>query len=126
MKSLGVDLIINYHLQNFETLIHHYDAVMDTQGGEILAHSYQVLKPGGTIVSLVTRPDPNLLLHYQIHGAQQITEISTNTLNTVRFLVEESIFKLRPCQIIPFDDAIMAIDEKLKGINNNKIVIKIK
>lgn len=125
MKELGVDLIINYHLQPFENVVHEFDAVLDTQGGEVLARSCQVLKPGGIVVSLVSVPDPELLSRYKIRGMFQNTVISTDTLKTLGFLIEENI--IRPYDIIkvPFDQCIEAIDSKIRGNIPGKIVIKL-
>lgn len=125
MKELGADLIINYKLQPFEQLVHQFDGVLDTQGGEVLARSYQVLKPGGILVSLVAKPDPAMLERYHIHGNFQSTEITTKTLNTLSFLIEEKILRPQKPQIVPFNQAINVINEKMMGTNSNKIVIQI-
>ncbi|WMT43183.1 NADP-dependent oxidoreductase [Paenibacillus sp. D2_2] len=57
VKSLGADLIINYRKENFEELLTGYDAVFDTLGGEALEKSFQILKPGGQIVSISGMPN---------------------------------------------------------------------
>jgi alcohol dehydrogenase len=59
VKRLGADLVIDYKKEDFSTILHGYDVVFDTLGGEILARSLRVLKPGGRIVSLVGPPDPD-------------------------------------------------------------------
>ena len=57
VKSLGADLIINYRKENFEEMLTGYDAVFDTLGGEVLAKSFRILKPGGQIVSISGVPN---------------------------------------------------------------------
>ncbi|MEG0949146.1 MAG: NADP-dependent oxidoreductase [Bacteroidales bacterium] len=125
MKELGADLIINYHKQPFEHLVRDFDGVLDTQGGEILQRSYEVIRPGGRIVSLVAKPDPAILAKYHIIGIQQSTEITTKALNILTFLIEEKILKPRDPEIIPFQNAINAIMDKMNGRNKHKIVIQI-
>jgi NADPH:quinone reductase-like Zn-dependent oxidoreductase len=58
VKSLGADVVIDYKNQAFETILHDYDVVLDTVGGETLDKSLQVLKPGGKVISVAGPPDP--------------------------------------------------------------------
>jgi NADPH:quinone reductase-like Zn-dependent oxidoreductase len=58
VKHLGADAVIDYRKQAFETILHDYDVVLDTIGGETLDKSLQVLKPGGTVISVTGPPDP--------------------------------------------------------------------
>jgi NADPH:quinone reductase-like Zn-dependent oxidoreductase len=58
VKNLGADVVIDYRKQAFETILHDYDVVLDTIGGETLDKSLQVLKPGGTVISVAGPPDP--------------------------------------------------------------------
>jgi NADPH:quinone reductase-like Zn-dependent oxidoreductase len=58
VKNLGADVVIDYRKQAFETILHNYDVVLDTVGGETLDKSLQVLKPGGMVVSVTGPPDP--------------------------------------------------------------------
>jgi NADPH:quinone reductase-like Zn-dependent oxidoreductase len=54
VKSLGVEAI-DYDAAPFETVVHDVDVVVDTVGGEVLERSWQVLKPGGLLVSVAGR-----------------------------------------------------------------------
>ena len=47
VRDLGADVVIDYRTQDFETVVHDYDVVLDSQGGDTLAKSLRVLKPGG-------------------------------------------------------------------------------
>jgi NADPH:quinone reductase-like Zn-dependent oxidoreductase len=57
VKSLGADVVIDYTKQAFETVLHDYDLVLDSLGGENLMKSLQVLKPGGKAISVAGPPD---------------------------------------------------------------------
>jgi len=57
-KNLGADVVIDYQKQAFEMILHDYDVVLDTVGGETLDKSLQVLKPGGKVISITGPPDP--------------------------------------------------------------------
>ncbi|WP_329276631.1 NADP-dependent oxidoreductase [Streptomyces sp. NBC_00691] len=57
VKELGADEVIDYRTQDFATLLDGYDLVLDSLGGENLARSLGVLKPGGMAISVVGPPD---------------------------------------------------------------------
>jgi NADPH:quinone reductase-like Zn-dependent oxidoreductase len=59
VRDLGADVVIDYRTQDFETVVDDYDAVLDSQGGETLAKSLRVLKPGGIAIGLAGPPDPD-------------------------------------------------------------------
>ncbi|GAA4572109.1 NADP-dependent oxidoreductase [Micromonospora coerulea] len=58
VKDLGADVVVDYKKQAFEAVLHDYDVVLDTLGGETLDKSLQVLKPGGKVISIAGPPDP--------------------------------------------------------------------
>jgi NADPH:quinone reductase-like Zn-dependent oxidoreductase len=57
VKSLGADVVVDYRKQAFETVLHDYDVVLDSLGGETLDKSLDVLKPGGQVISVAGPPD---------------------------------------------------------------------
>jgi NADPH:quinone reductase-like Zn-dependent oxidoreductase len=56
VESLGADEIIDYRSVNFKEVVHDVDVVFDTIGGQVQEDSYDVLKPGGILVSIVQPP----------------------------------------------------------------------
>ncbi|KWU56634.1 NADPH:quinone reductase [Bacillus mycoides] len=56
LKSLGADLVIDYKKDEFEELLSDYDIVLDTIGGEVQEKSFQIIKSGGVLVSIVHEP----------------------------------------------------------------------
>ncbi|KAB7754807.1 NADP-dependent oxidoreductase [Mycolicibacterium mucogenicum] len=58
VKALGADIVIDYKTQDFATALRDYDVVLDTQGGQTLDRSFQVVKPGGTVISVAGPPEP--------------------------------------------------------------------
>jgi NADPH:quinone reductase-like Zn-dependent oxidoreductase len=53
VMSMGADKHIDYQTENFWEVIKDVDFVFDTVGGETLEHSIDIVKPGGTIISIV-------------------------------------------------------------------------
>lgn len=60
VHSLGADRVIDYEKENFTKILHDMDIVFDTLGGDIQKQSYDVLKEGGILVSIVDNPDRGL------------------------------------------------------------------
>jgi NADPH:quinone reductase-like Zn-dependent oxidoreductase len=58
VKELGADVVIDYKTQRFDKELSGYDVVLDSQGGETLARSLTVLKPGGLAIGIAGPPDP--------------------------------------------------------------------
>ena len=56
VKSLGADKVIDYQTQPFEKVLKDFDAVFDTVGGQTTDKSFEVLKKGGIIVSMLGQP----------------------------------------------------------------------
>jgi NADPH:quinone reductase-like Zn-dependent oxidoreductase len=57
LRSLGADEVIDYKKQNFEDVLRDYDAVLGTVRGDALEKSLRILKPKGSVVSLIGPPD---------------------------------------------------------------------
>ena len=54
VAGLGAERVIDYHESRFEDEVKDMDVVFDTVGGQTLARSWSVLKPGGRIVTVVS------------------------------------------------------------------------
>lgn len=57
VRGLGADRVIDYRTERFDELLTDIDVVFDTVGGPTQDRSFRVLKPGGTLVSIVPVPD---------------------------------------------------------------------
>lgn len=58
VKSLGADVVIDYKNDDFESVLHGYDVVLNSQDQKTLEKSLRVLKPGGKLISISGPPDP--------------------------------------------------------------------
>ncbi|ROM69927.1 NADPH:quinone oxidoreductase [Pseudomonas brassicacearum] len=58
VKALGADLVIDYKQQDFASVLHDYDVVLNSLGSDVLAKSLKVLKPGGQLISISGPPTP--------------------------------------------------------------------
>ncbi len=60
-RELGADEVIDYRSEDFTEKVSDVDLVLDTVGGEITERSLEVLRPGGTQVSIPNPPDQGLV-----------------------------------------------------------------
>jgi len=58
LKNLGADVLIDYKTQDFEDALIDYDVVLNSQDNKTLEKSFEVIKPGGKIVSISGPPTP--------------------------------------------------------------------
>ena len=59
VRELGADVAIDYRTEDFAEILHGYDLVLDSLGGENLERSLKVLKPGGKAIGISGPPDPD-------------------------------------------------------------------
>lgn len=102
LKRLGADEIIDYHNQNvvqqIKTLAPNgVDVVFDILGGQSLKDSYQVLKRGGRLVSIVEPPSEQLDKQYGVHGYYHFVAPNGKQLQQIADLIQNG--KVQPVNI---------------------------
>jgi alcohol dehydrogenase len=126
VKELGADEAMDYRRQSFEDLMHDYDAVYDTVGGETYTKSYRVLKKGGVIVSMLEQPNSELMKRYGVKAVGQFTQATSERLNKLTELVEKGAIKVHVDRVFPLEQAREALDYQQQAKARGKIVIRIK
>lgn len=58
VRGLGAEQVVDYTARRFEDEVEGVDVVFDTVGGDTQVRSWTVLRPGGVLVSVVSRPRP--------------------------------------------------------------------
>ncbi|MGA7543397.1 MAG: NADP-dependent oxidoreductase [Nitrososphaeraceae archaeon] len=90
VQDLGADEVIDYKNQTFEDLLHDYDAVFDTVGGETYRSSFKVLKKGGVIVSMLEQPDSGLMNQYGVKAVFRFAQANRERLTKLAQLIDEN------------------------------------
>ncbi|MCA1660383.1 MAG: NADP-dependent oxidoreductase, partial [Verrucomicrobiaceae bacterium] len=125
MKELGADQTIDYTATKFEEAVKEVDVVLDSVGGETLQRSYQVVKKGGIIVSLVEPPDKAQLDARKIRGTRIMAAPNTNLLGELTKLVEAKKLKPIVTKTFPLAEAGKAHEEIETGHTRGKIVLRV-
>lgn len=126
VKSLGADEAIDYKNEKFDNVLHDYDAVFDTVGGDTTDRSFKVLKRGGVIVSMHGQPNPELAKQYGVTAIGQVTDTNVNRLTRLAGLVDGGAIKPQVDKIFPLEQTKDAFEYSEKSHPRGKVVLKIK
>ncbi|TJZ76172.1 NADP-dependent oxidoreductase [Chitiniphilus eburneus] len=120
--SLGADEVIDYRSTPFQQAVRDVDLVFDTLGGTVQALSWQVLKPDGLLVSIVSPPAEQ---HEGRRGAFVFIGPDAEVLRELAALVDDGV--LRPLVGAEFALADVAAAHELSesGRARGKIVLHV-
>lgn len=149
VKALGADIVIDYRKDDFENTLRDCDVVLDTLGGEALAKSPQVIKPGGMLISIAGPPDHQFakdrglswivrqimrLLSYRIrkqarsHRASYsflFMRANGDQLREISSLIDSGIIRPVVDRVFPFESTNEAIAYVETGRAKGKVVVKV-
>jgi alcohol dehydrogenase len=124
VKELGADEAIDYKTQTFEDLLHDYDAVFDTVGGETYTRSFKVLKRGGIIVSMLEQPNQEMMDRFGIKAISQFTQVNRERLTKLAEWVDENNIRVNVDRIFPLDETGKALDYQRDVHPRGKVVLE--
>jgi NADPH:quinone reductase-like Zn-dependent oxidoreductase len=125
LKQLGADVAVDYTKTRFEDVARDVDAVLDPVGKETLARSYDVVKKGGIVMSLVARPDPTEIKKRGIRGAGISVHPDAEDLAEIARLVDAGKIKPIVTQVLPLSEAIAAQRQAATHHTRGKVVLRI-
>jgi len=131
VRELGADVAIDYTAENFVDVIKTaepagIDVVFDTMGATVQENSFQVLRKGGTLVSIVTPPAAQTAEQYQVKAGFVFVSPNGKQLRQIAELIEEGA--VRPANIaeeLPLENAAIAQEKSRAHHIRGKIVLKI-
>ena len=150
VKRLGADVVIDYKEDDFETVLHDYDVVLDTQGGQTLEKSLRVLKPGGKVISVAGPPEPNFakefganwlliqamrVLSFNVRRKAKLRGVtysflfmkaSGDQLRELSSLIDSGAIRPVVDRVFPFQSTTEALAYVEKGRAKGKVVVKVK
>jgi len=126
LRELGANEIIDYTTTRFEEVVHGADLVFDTVGGDTLQRSWQVIKPAGVLVSIVSPPPPAAVAKgHDVRFAWFVVEPNRDELIQIGALIDAG--QLRPIidTMFPLAQARQAYEQAAKGHTRGKIVLRV-
>jgi NADPH:quinone reductase-like Zn-dependent oxidoreductase len=125
LRELGADETIDYTTQRFEDAAREVDVVLDTIAGETQDRSWQVLKKGGTLVSILKRPSPEKAAAHEARGGYVFVQPNAAELAEIATLIDSG--KLRPVveTVLPLSEARRAQELNQAAHTRGKIVLQV-
>lgn len=124
IKELGADEFINYTTTKFEEVAQDVDVVLDTVGGDTQTRSFQVLKKGGFLVSLVAPPSQELAEQYGVKAEMIQSGPNGELLEAIAKFVEEGKVRAHIEKIFPLSEIKEAHKLSESGRTRGKIVLE--
>lgn len=128
VRSLGADRVIDYTAGPFEDAAGEVDLVLETIGGDVLQRSLAVVKPGGTLISLLEQPDQEQARARGIRATQNSVIQpfpSTQLLETIAQLMASGQVKTLVGRTFPLRAAPQAHELSQTGHGRGRIVLHI-
>jgi NADPH:quinone reductase-like Zn-dependent oxidoreductase len=126
VAEMGADQAIDFEATDFVTAAGSVDLVLDTVGGETQARSFEVLAPGGRLVSVVSPPDTGLAAAAQVQADYFIVDVRGPALDELGALFADGALRADIGEVLPLADAPLA-HEMLAGRphRRGKIVLEV-
>src|SRR5919197_2060771 len=126
VQELGANQVIDYKSQNFEDMIHDYDAVFDTVGGDTYKRSFKVLKKGsGIIVSMLEQPNPELMNQYGVKALFLFSQVNRERLTKLAEWIDQNNIKVNIDKTFSLDEAANALDYQKDVHPRGKVVLTV-
>lgn len=124
-QELGANTVIDYTTSRFEDHVRDADVVLDTVGGQTLERSWNVVRAGGMVISIVERIPEEKSLRHGVRGEYFIVEPNRKELVEITRLVEGG--RLHPIieATFPLEEARDAFELGAGGHNRGKIVLQV-
>jgi len=121
VRELGAHEVIDYRSEDFAGLLQGLDLVIDTIGGETGERSWQVLRPGGTLVSIV---DHAVEARGDIDGRFAFFRHDPAVLHGIVNGFEAKRLQIILDTIHPLEDARTALEQVAQGHARGKVIIR--
>jgi NADPH:quinone reductase-like Zn-dependent oxidoreductase len=124
LLGLGADQVIDYQTARFED-IEPVDVVFDTLGGEVQERSWQVLKPGGILVSVIAPPDQAQAEAHGCRSAFVFIQPRADWLSEMAQLIDSQQLKPIVETVLPLSQVAEAHRLSETGRTRGKIVLQV-
>jgi NADPH:quinone reductase-like Zn-dependent oxidoreductase len=123
VAELGADEVIDYHASRFEDRIQKVDVVFDGVGGETLDRSWNMLKPGGRMVTIASIDDT---AEQRVKDVFFIVEPNQQQLVEVARMLDAGTLRTFVNAVVPLEQASNAYSGTLSNKRGyGKVVITV-
>lgn len=122
LRSLGIDEFIDYHSEKFWEKVKDVDVVIDLVGGETYRQSFEVVKPGGTVVTTVHEEGGE---KEGVNVIRTVMKRNGESLKEIADLIERGIINVKVDKVYPLKKASEAQDKIEKEHKQGKVVLRV-
>ena len=150
VKALGADVVIDYKKDDFEKVLRGYDVVLNSQDGKTLEKSFDVLNPGGKLISISGPPDVDfakaIKAPWFVQQVMRVLSLGTrrkakrlgvdysflfmrasgSQLRQITSLIEKGAIRPVVDKVFPFESTNDALAYVESGRAKGKVVIKVR
>jgi NADPH:quinone reductase-like Zn-dependent oxidoreductase len=124
VHGLGADRVIDYWTERFEDLVDNCDVVLDTVGGSTLERSTNIVRPGGTLVSVAEPPPEAAARKAGIRAAFFIVRPDRGQLSALADLLVTGELRTRIAGVLPLERGREAY-ELARDSHRGKVVLDV-
>ncbi len=124
-RASGADEVINYQRQDFTTLVHDVDVVIDTVGGAVQEASWGTLKRGGLLVATAVPPSAERAAAAGVRAQMLQTPPRGDVLAKIAELVDAGKLRVAVSHEFALADAARAHQLGESGQARGKIVLHV-
>jgi len=124
LASLGVDEFIDYEKIRFEEVVRDVDVVLDGVGEAVQARSWQVIKPGGFLISLTALTVPDDLHAQEVRHRRMLVHPDPARLRDLASLIDNGMVTPTVSEVLPLSEARRAHERIQTGHTRGKIVLR--
>ena len=117
--------MIDHTTDRLEEVIGQVDLVFDTAGGDRLARSPYVIRPGGRLVSIAAEPPRELAILRKIAATYFVVTPDRKQLIEIAQLVDDGVLRPTLDRVFPLSDAREAFERSLVGHQAGKNVLRV-
>lgn len=125
VTELGADQFIDYTKTRFEDIAKDVDVVLDTVGGDTQDQSWQVLKPGGILVSIISPPAEETAAAHGVRSAFVFVQPNGQQLTAIAQLIDQGRMKPIIHTVLPLIETRQAQVISQGGHARGKIVLHV-
>lgn len=128
VMSLGADAHIDYKAQPFEEVAKDMDFVLDAVGGDMIDRSLEVIKPGGTLISIPSGLNEAITEKAKakgINGYFILVASNGTDMQQLAELLADGRLKAHVSKVFAFEEMAAAHEQIASGRTVGKVVVRV-
>ncbi|MGB3829791.1 MAG: NADP-dependent oxidoreductase [Ornithinimicrobium sp.] len=126
VEEMGADQFVDYSTEQFEDVVDSCDLVFDMLGGDTLKRSFEVVKTGGTIISIKGEAPEGLAEERGVTFSSMFMEPDGDQLAEIADLITKGVVRPVVDSTFALDDVAAAYEYARSGEANGKVVLAVR